>query len=75
MVKLIVAQNNLNEDQFCLKHADTIQHLQIYWKPVTKILSYLVNLVSLDLNLDPNNPMGLNSHTKWSHLEMYLYLT
>ena len=32
-----------------IKRADTVQHLEIDWRPVTKILSHLVNLVSLDI--------------------------
>ena len=33
------------------KHADTIQYLQISWTPITKILSRLVNLISLEFNM------------------------
>jgi hypothetical protein len=46
------------------KHTDTIQHLKIYWKPITKILSYLVNLSSLEI-------YSSNSYynTNWDHLE------
>ncbi|RGB25484.1 hypothetical protein C1646_820997 [Rhizophagus diaphanus] len=38
-----------NLEESLIKHADTIQYLRIDWEPITKFLSYLVNLVSLDL--------------------------
>ena len=47
------------------KNADTIQYLQIYWKPVTKILSRLVNLMSLDINIPHEKLKTLD----WSNLE------
>ncbi|PKC09466.1 hypothetical protein RhiirA5_415613 [Rhizophagus irregularis] len=38
-----------NLEESLIKHADTVQYLRIDWEPITKFLSYLVNLVSLDL--------------------------
>ncbi|RGB41685.1 hypothetical protein C1646_810535 [Rhizophagus diaphanus] len=51
-------------EESLIKHTDTIQHLRIYWKPITKILSYLVNLLSLEI-------YSSNSYynTNWNHLE------
>src|SRR5437764_5272137 len=40
-----------NFEKALIKHADTVQHLKIDWNPVTKILSHLVNLVSLDIDV------------------------
>ncbi|GBB94933.1 hypothetical protein RclHR1_24440002 [Rhizophagus clarus] len=34
-----------------IKHVDTIQYLRMDWKPTTKILSYLDNLLSLEINI------------------------
>ena len=66
IIKLIEAQINLNDVRFScqfknkelhttleeslIKHANTIQYLRITWIPVTKTFSYLVNLISLDIN-------------------------
>ncbi|CAB5357394.1 unnamed protein product [Rhizophagus irregularis] len=40
---------NKTFEESLIKHADTIKYLRINWKPNTSILSYLVNLVSIDL--------------------------
>jgi len=69
IIKLIEVQKNLNEVEFIcrdeqlresleeslIKHADTIQHLIIDWKPFTRILLYLVNLISLEIYLNSNS--------------------
>jgi len=83
IVKLIEAQKNLNDirfidvrdDQFhktleesLIKHADTVQCLQISWIPITKILPYLVNLISLDINLTYMSSDNLKL-LNWSHLK------
>ncbi|RIA92896.1 hypothetical protein C1645_874466 [Glomus cerebriforme] len=46
-----------NDESFCrilevslVKHADTIKFLKINWKPVTKSISYLKNLISLEID-------------------------
>ncbi len=36
-------------EESLIKHADTIQYLRICWKPITRILSYLVNLLSFEI--------------------------
>ncbi|EXX59780.1 hypothetical protein RhiirA5_428362 [Rhizophagus irregularis] len=76
IIKLIESQRNLNylsgnlgkkDVSFCkvledtlIKHANNIQYLKISWEPVTKILSYLGNLKSLEIN---------SRHiTNWDHL-------
>src|SRR6266496_3742757 len=38
-------------EESLIKHADTIKHLEMRWKPITRILSYLVNLLSLEINM------------------------
>jgi hypothetical protein len=80
ITKLIEAQKNLNEVNFVFypssnecenlekslfKIVNTVQHLRIYWRPKTKILSYLVNLTSLDLY----SSFFILYNTNWSHLE------
>ncbi|GBB84524.1 hypothetical protein RclHR1_01110009 [Rhizophagus clarus] len=78
IIKLIESQRNLNylsgnvgkkDVSFCkvledtlVKHANNIQYLRISWEPVTKILSYLRNLKSLEINLH------LRYNTNWDHL-------
>ncbi|RGB43413.1 hypothetical protein C1646_749802 [Rhizophagus diaphanus] len=52
---------NKTFEESLIKHADTIKYLRINWKPNTSILSYLVNLVSIDLNDNRNED--------WSQLE------
>ncbi|CAB5179721.1 unnamed protein product [Rhizophagus irregularis] len=65
IVKFVEVQKNLKEinltstkgneiyrqslEELLIKCADTVQHLKINWNPVTKFLSYLVNLVSLEI--------------------------
>jgi hypothetical protein len=44
-----------------IKNANNIKYFSMNWKPVTNILSYLVNLISLEINL-PN-------YTDWNNLE------
>ena len=81
---LIKAQKNLSNvhfscqirnESFCklleeslIKHADTIQSLTIGWKPITKVLSHLKNLISLKLEL------SLAYDKSWNHLENNLSL-
>ncbi|PKC02287.1 hypothetical protein RhiirA5_425454 [Rhizophagus irregularis] len=81
IIKLIEAQKNLNEvylfnysvtksfegliEKSLIKHADTIQYLNIRSAPVTKFLSYLVNLSSLEIEfMDPWN--NLNNFENFS---------
>ena len=82
IIRLIEAQKNLNDVKFTheigeathkaleeslIKHADTVKYLQICLRPTTKVLSCLVNLISLDLNLDyTSESHDLNR----SHLEI-----
>ncbi|RGB22081.1 hypothetical protein C1646_776673 [Rhizophagus diaphanus] len=47
-----------------IKCANTVQYLRIDWKPYTKFLSYLVNLVSLEIKA-PHDVHDVN----WSHLD------
>lgn len=65
IVRFVESQKNLKEinlistkgseiyrqtlEELLIKCADTVQHLKINWNPVTKFLSYLVNLVSLEI--------------------------
>ena len=35
-----------------IKYANTIQYLRIGWEPITNIFSYLINLLSLEINLN-----------------------
>jgi hypothetical protein len=67
IIKLIEAQKNLNDvriyhmyidesfyktlEETLVKHANTLQYLKIDWKPMTRFLSYLVNLLSLEINV------------------------
>ncbi|GBB88028.1 hypothetical protein RclHR1_14550002 [Rhizophagus clarus] len=48
-------------EEALIKCGDTIQYLRIDWKPSTKLFSYLVNLLSLEINA-----LG---HKNWKHLE------
>jgi hypothetical protein len=48
-------------EESIIKCSGTIQYLRIDWKPVTKLLSYLVNLISLEINAF--------GHKNWYHLE------
>jgi hypothetical protein len=38
-------------EESLIKCADTVQYLRIDWRPISKFLSYLVNLVSLEINV------------------------
>jgi hypothetical protein len=38
-------------EETSIKHANTLQYLKIDWKPMTRFLSYLVNLLSLEINV------------------------
>ncbi|RIA91438.1 hypothetical protein C1645_875422 [Glomus cerebriforme] len=57
--------NTINEsfhkslENSLIKHADNVRHLNISWEPITKILSYFVNLISLEMWYIGN----------WKHLE------
>jgi hypothetical protein len=42
---------NKTLEKSLIKHVDTIQYLRLDWKPNTKILSHLVNLLSLEINI------------------------
>ncbi|RGB43404.1 hypothetical protein C1646_749789 [Rhizophagus diaphanus] len=83
IIKLIEAQKNLNEvhlfnysvtesfegliEESLIKHADTIQYLRIRSVPVTKFLSYLVNLSSLEIEfMDSNTWNNLNYYENLS---------
>ena len=55
-------------EESLIKHADTVQYLQIYWKPITKNLSRLVNLMSLNIDLSYCDYEDLKS-LDWSQLE------
>ncbi|PKY50776.1 hypothetical protein RhiirA4_467422 [Rhizophagus irregularis] len=48
-------------EEALIKCADTIQYLKIDWKPVTKLFSHLVNLISLEIHAF--------CHKNWNHLE------
>ncbi|CAG8623338.1 11039_t:CDS:2 [Rhizophagus irregularis] len=48
-------------EEALIKCADTIQYLRIDWKPVTKLFSYLVNLISLEIHAF--------RHKNWNNLE------
>ncbi|UZO06854.1 uncharacterized protein OCT59_027160 [Rhizophagus irregularis] len=50
-------------EETLIKNADTIKYLRIGWNPTTKILSHLVNLISLDISV------SLSIVTNWSNLE------
>ncbi|PKK62774.1 hypothetical protein RhiirC2_789866 [Rhizophagus irregularis] len=53
-------------EESLIKHADTIQYLRMDWEPITNLLSYLINLVSLDLSyLTHLRSMPYN----WYHLK------
>src|SRR5437667_304048 len=81
IIKLIEAQKNLNDvksihkiseashkalEESLIKHADTVKYLQICLRPTTKVLSCLVNLISLDLDLGYTST---SCDLYWSHLE------
>jgi len=60
--------SNVIDESYCkilegslIKNANNIKYLSMNWKPVTNILSCLINLISLDLNL--------SNYTDWSCLE------
>ncbi|GBC05745.1 hypothetical protein RclHR1_00640033 [Rhizophagus clarus] len=38
-----------------IKHVDTVQYLKISWTPVTRVLSFFVNLISLDIDSSYSN--------------------
>ncbi|RIA85197.1 hypothetical protein C1645_831161 [Glomus cerebriforme] len=68
-VHLIYFYSNMRNELYCktleeslIKNANTIQYLRIGWKPTTKILSYLENLISLDINLN------LLGNVNWNYL-------
>ncbi|PKK63516.1 hypothetical protein RhiirC2_758170, partial [Rhizophagus irregularis] len=50
-------------EETLIKNADTIKYLRIGWNPTTKILSHLVNLISLDISV------SLSIVKNWSNLE------
>ncbi len=57
-----------------IKHADTIQYLRIGWKPNTRFLSYLVNLVSLEIN-SPRYSLNELNHLENISLPNLKFLT
>ncbi|RGB43403.1 hypothetical protein C1646_749788 [Rhizophagus diaphanus] len=68
-VHLVYFYTNMRNEPYCktleeslIKNSDTIQYLRIGWKPTTNILTSLVNLISLDINLN------LLGNTNWNHL-------
>ncbi|GES99198.1 hypothetical protein GLOIN_2v1877762 [Rhizophagus clarus] len=50
-------------EESLIKCGDTIQCLRIDWKPITKFLSYLVNLINLEIT------NSCYDYTNWSTLE------
>uniref|UniRef100_U9THS9 F-box domain-containing protein n=1 Tax=Rhizophagus irregularis (strain DAOM 181602 / DAOM 197198 / MUCL 43194) TaxID=747089 RepID=U9THS9_RHIID len=57
-ISFIYPRRSVRNDSFnktleksLIKHVDTIQYLRLDWKPITNILSYLVNLLSLEINI------------------------
>ncbi|GES99181.1 hypothetical protein GLOIN_2v1787971 [Rhizophagus clarus] len=38
-------------EELVIKHADTVQYLRISWEPITKFLSYFVNLLCLEVEV------------------------
>ncbi|PKB96070.1 hypothetical protein RhiirA5_435516 [Rhizophagus irregularis] len=38
-------------EEILIKHANTLKYLRIDWKPITRFLSYLVNLLSLEIRI------------------------
>ncbi|RGB25761.1 hypothetical protein C1646_771317 [Rhizophagus diaphanus] len=38
-------------EQILINHANTLKYLKIDWKPITRFLSYLVNLLSLEIRI------------------------
>ncbi|PKY27568.1 hypothetical protein RhiirB3_443340 [Rhizophagus irregularis] len=50
-------------EESLIKHVDTIQYLRMDWKPITKILSYLVNLFRLEISTCLPYP------TNWNELD------
>ncbi|GBC05418.1 hypothetical protein RclHR1_06210003 [Rhizophagus clarus] len=42
---------NKSLEESLIKHVNTIKYLRIDWKPITRILSYLVNLLGLEINM------------------------
>jgi hypothetical protein len=68
-VYFVCFTNKINEsyhktlEETLIKNANTIKYLKIGWNPTTKILSHLVNLISLDINV------SLSIVTNWSNLE------
>ncbi|RIA86993.1 hypothetical protein C1645_778265, partial [Glomus cerebriforme] len=70
---------NVREKSHCkileeslIKNVNTIQYLKIEWTPTTRILSYLVNLLSLDINLSSMNFSLTNiqpHYTNWGYLK------
>ncbi|GBC45424.2 hypothetical protein RhiirA1_454357 [Rhizophagus irregularis] len=50
---------NKSLEESLIKHANTIQYLRIEWKPITRFLSYFVNLLNLEIYL-PYNIIDIN---------------
>src|SRR6266542_57890 len=85
IIKLIEVQKNLNDISFCynsgnkpfnksleeslIKHANTIQYLRVAWEPITNIFSYLVNLLSLEINLNAH-PKEFNNLENLENLSL-----
>ncbi|CAB5387798.1 unnamed protein product [Rhizophagus irregularis] len=80
IIKLIEVQTNLNDVKFAsmiedesiyktleeslIKHADTIQHLKIGWKPITRFLSHFTNLLSLEFYF-------IDGYIKWNDVKYF----
>ncbi|GBB94113.1 hypothetical protein RclHR1_22950001 [Rhizophagus clarus] len=60
-------------EESLIKCADTIQYLRINWEPITKFLSHLVNLVSLDLRYLFYNDINWDYTISLPHLK-FLYV-
>ncbi|GES99165.1 hypothetical protein GLOIN_2v1787971 [Rhizophagus clarus] len=43
--------SNKSLEESLIKHANTIKYLRIEWNPVTRFLSYFVNLLSLEIDI------------------------
>ncbi|CAG8523951.1 807_t:CDS:1, partial [Rhizophagus irregularis] len=38
-------------EESLIRHADTVYYLRMDWKPITRLRSYLPNLLSLEFNI------------------------
>ncbi len=87
IIKLIEAQKNLNDvqinfesysihktfEELLVKNVDTIQYLKLRQRPATKLLSNLVNLISLDLNLDCAYGVPFGAKVQFFFFEFFFF--